>query len=563
MHTNKKILLICSLVYVLSLTAWHDASAQIAKVDSIENLSLQSAESVSELAVLEQKKGRFKNAAELFSKAFGLDRSLADNAYNAACAYSLAGDADLAFSWLDQALNAGFIDVAQATKDSDLKSLHPDARWGKFLERLNGEIAREHNFWDSKAIGTSYRDQLSEEERIAGLSKFWSEIKYNFVFTKKLMDLDWDALYLQYLPKVKAAKNTGEYYKLLMEMCALLRDGHTNVYPPDEVYESSFAMPLIRTALIEGRVIVTEVADLALSEQGLSRGDEIIKVNGRSVKQYAESEISPYVSASTPQDLEARTYTYQFLSGPIEESLQLECMDASGKIFTVKAQRTDFDNRNKNFKKPSSSPWRLLPGNIAYVALNSFSTVDAVKIYLKDFPEISKAKAIIFDIRKNGGGSTGIGFEVLRTLTERPFEGSNATSRDYLPINRARGGKEKIYQFPKMSIPPNESLHYTGKVVVLTSALTFSAAEDFAVAFKTIKRGLIIGEPTAGSTGQPLGFKLPGGGSARVCTKKDSFPDGSEFVGIGVQPDIAVHPTVSDFRANVDTVLEKALADLR
>jgi carboxyl-terminal processing protease len=72
-----------------------------------------------------------------------------------------------------------------------------------------------------------------------------------------------------------------------------------------------------------------------------------------------------------------------------------------------------------------------------------------------------------------------------------------------------------------------------------------------------------VGEPTGGSTGQPLMFNLPGGGLARVCTKRDTYPDGREFVGVGIQPQVLVRPTVEDFRAGRDTVLEAALELLR
>jgi C-terminal processing protease CtpA/Prc len=78
-----------------------------------------------------------------------------------------------------------------------------------------------------------------------------------------------------------------------------------------------------------------------------------------------------------------------------------------------------------------------------------------------------------------------------------------------------------------------------------------------------MKRGTIVGEPTGGSTGQPLMFKLPGGGAARVCTKRDTYPDGKDFVGVGVQPQVLVRPTIADFRAGRDTVLEAALDFLR
>ena len=94
---------------------------------------------------------------------------------------------------------------------------------------------------------------------------------------------------------------------------------------------------------------------------------------------------------------------------------------------------------------------------------------------------------------------------------------------------------------------------------MLTSPNTFSAAEDAVVLFATSKRGVIVGEPSGGSTGQPLSFNLPGGGTARVCSKHDSFPDGKEFVGVGVMPDVAAHLTREDLVHGTDSVLAAGL----
>ncbi|MEM1181973.1 MAG: hypothetical protein AAGM22_26740, partial [Acidobacteriota bacterium] len=52
---------------------------------------------------------------------------------------------------------------------------------------------------------------------------------------------------------------------------------------------------------------------------------------------------------------------------------------------------------------------------------------------------------------------------------------------------------------------------------------------------------------------------LPGGGSARIVTKRDTYPDGSDFVGRGVQPDLVAAPTVEAFRQGRDVELEAAL----
>lgn len=104
---------------------------------------------------------------------------------------------------------------------------------------------------------------------------------------------------------------------------------------------------------------------------------------------------------------------------------------------------------------------------------------------------------------------------------------------------------------------------FLGPLVVLSSPRTFSAAEDFLVAFKPTKRGLIIGEPSGGSTGQPLVISLPGGGTARICSKHDTFADGTEFIGVGVIPDIAVSPKVTDFTQGKDAVLERAIEEIK
>jgi C-terminal processing protease CtpA/Prc len=79
------------------------------------------------------------------------------------------------------------------------------------------------------------------------------------------------------------------------------------------------------------------------------------------------------------------------------------------------------------------------------------------------------------------------------------------------------------------------------------------------LAWKNSERGPIIGEPSAGSTGLTLFFRLPGGGNALVCAKRDTFPDGREWVGKGIFPDISVQSSLVDIRSGKDAVLEKAL----
>lgn len=143
---------------------------------------------------------------------------------------------------------------------------------------------------------------------------------------------------------------------------------------------------------------------------------------------------------------------------------------------------------------------------------------------------------MIIDLRYNGGGEGSYAIEILRTLTNKNFDLSLGKTLRY----ESRTAGTSWFEQSMGSVVPNKKKNYDKPVVLLIGPRTFSAAEDFAVTFDYMKRGKMIGQPTGGSTGQPLSFGLPGGGSARVCAKKDTYPDGKEFVGIGIIPDIIV-----------------------
>lgn len=78
----------------------------------------------------------------------------------------------------------------------------------------------------------SFRPTLSSTEKIYGLSKFWQEVNYNFVYLNKVDRTMWDNAYKEMITKVQETKNDYEYYRELQKFCALLKDGHTNVYLP-------------------------------------------------------------------------------------------------------------------------------------------------------------------------------------------------------------------------------------------------------------------------------------------------------------------------------------------
>ncbi|HLN60578.1 MAG TPA: S41 family peptidase, partial [Symbiobacteriaceae bacterium] len=116
---------------------------------------------------------------------------------------------------------------------------------------------------------------------------------------------------------------------------------------------------------------------------------------------------------------------------------------------------------------------------------------------------------------------------------------------------------------PEEPVQPDATRpRYSGPVAVLTSFVTYSAAENFCAVFRNSRRGPLVGDPTGGSTGQPAIFPLPGGGFGAVCAKQTTFMDGTPLVGVGIVPDIPVAPTIKALAEGRDLVLERALEAL-
>ena len=179
------------------------------------------------------------------------------------------------------------------------------------------------------------------------------------------------------------------------------------------------------------------------------------------------------------------------------------------------------------------------------------------------FAKVRKAKGLILDVRHNDGGDSRYGNNIIGLLIKKAVKGSRWKTREYVPAFRAWGQPERwLEEEPNLIQPPGTNF-YLGPVAVLTGPATFSAAEDFVVVLHASKRATIVGERTTGSTGQPLMIPLPGDAMARVCTKRDLYPDGREFVGIGIIPDVEIHPSAADIAADRDVVLEKAVEMLR
>ncbi|MFN4286466.1 MAG: S41 family peptidase [Lacibacter sp.] len=427
--------------------------------------------------------------------------------------------------------------------------------------------ARSQQYFDSAAYMQQFRalfpvytfdtthcaPVLTTEEKLEGLSKVWYEAKLNFANFDLVPRLNWDSAYRAFIPRVMQATDIRSYYQLLQQFNQLLRDGHSRIVEPLCYMLDEFAFVPLVFQWIEGRVVLTEIYGSGPGYADLRKGWVLERINGEDVQEYVRTRISPFIPFSTPQDSMARIYRYELTRGKTGSQVQLEFRTTRNEkiIRSFTRMRLNVDQEPLSF--------RVLPGNTGYLVVHSFNTESVVKQFDSLFPAILKTNALIIDIRTNGGGNGNNGFEILGRLTDKPFLLTQAVMRKYSPSHRAWNDDPVTMQIERYDWKPYKPGTYNGKVIVLTGASTYSAAEDFTAVFKYMKRGVIVGSCTGGSTGQPLGYPLPGGGIGYVCTKRDLMPDGEEFVGKGICPDYTVVPTLKGLQEQKDEVLQFAL----
>ncbi|WP_050406931.1 S41 family peptidase [Massilia sp. NR 4-1] len=408
----------------------------------------------------------------------------------------------------------------------------------------------------TKALATSYKDQLSLEERVAGLSLFWAEARHGFAHFDNVPALNWDKVYMEYLSKVIAARDTREYYRVMLQLAPLLRDGHTNIYPPRELMAEFFSKPPLDTALAAGKVYVRGVHSASLAAR-IQVGDEIVSIDGQPVAQYAEQHVAPFASYSSPQDREVRLYTHQLLAGAAQQAVRLGLRGRDGVLREESLARSGWTD----WQAPAPFSFRMLAGDVAYVDIRHLESDEILESFRNALPQIMQAKALILDLRYNGGGNGEDGLRILGHLSAQPIPVAASYARIDSAVVRARSGNY-FHWLPIGGGEPyrhTQKHPFTGPVVLLTGPQTYSAAEDMVLSFRAMQRGVTVGAATGGSTGQALHFPLPGGGNARICVKRDLLPDGGKFVGLGIAPQIAVQATLDDVRAGRDPVLERAL----
>jgi C-terminal processing protease CtpA/Prc len=200
--------------------------------------------------------------------------------------------------------------------------------------------------------------------------------------------------------------------------------------------------------------------------------------------------------------------------------------------FTPTAEQKAKYRSDMNFENHGFTKVERLRGNIGYIELMGFfdpelgaETVKAAMSF------VANTDAIIFDLRRNGGGDPAMVAHISSYLFgDKPVHLNDLYWR--------KGDKtEEFWTDPKIA-----NIKLGDKpIYVLTSNRTFSGAEEFSYNLKNLKRATIVGETTGGGAhpggsrrlGEHFQAFVPGGRAISPITK-------TNWEGTGVEPDVKV-----------------------
>lgn len=438
----------------------------------------------------------------------------------------------------------------------------------------------------SVSISSQASENLTAEDKLYGLSVFWKEASYNFAYFDQVEDLDWDNAYQQYIPKVLAAKNDFEYYRVMSQFAALLHDGMTVVKIPQEVVKQYVGFPAVKLAEAHRQAVVVAV-DKSLASV-IPLGSIVTSVDGIDTDKVLTQQVFPFISSSTEhirwdQGIKGNAeYGYGLLAGLPNSEVKVGFTTPQGaKEFVSLTRISDSSDiewhSGKGVRASNNFEMRWLDDKIAYIALNNFSDMEVVDKFKASLPELQKAKGLVLDLRFNQGGNTFLAEEILAHLTFKDLVGAKSRMRVHNSTYKAWGKfandyqwaekygeyfKGKAWEDSEANVIFADQVDNKDKLVITTAILisrdTAKAAEDFLVYADGVKHFKTVGEPTFGSTGQPLMLDLPGRLSVKICTKRETFSDGRDFVGYGIQPSIHVERDVDYYLSERDITLEKA-----
>ncbi len=251
----------------------------------------------------------------------------------------------------------------------------------------------------------------------------------------------------------------------------------------------------------EGVKVGRVYKNTTIYDQGLMARDEVIKINDKEVK-----------------DLDADSITNIF-----ETSQHINIT-----VYRPATKEIKEYSVNKEKMKMEAVDYKILDGDIAYIAIISFNSniLDEFENALYDMQD-KGIKKLILDLRDNAGGDLQLASKLESFFV--PYD-----IKDIFKYKNLRNARELKFQNTRKNI-------FSGETIILVNSHTASASEVFADSMRELDLAKLIGTKTYGKGSmQSVILDKNNDIGLKITTANYTRKDASRIDGIGISPDIVV-----------------------
>jgi C-terminal processing protease CtpA/Prc len=393
---------------------------------------------------------------------------------------------------------------------------------------------------------------VGNSEYLQVFEAVWSTVNENY-FDPDFGGLDWDAVHEKYEPLISAAEDDDTLYQLLNQMLWELNVSHIGVGPVD-VWPSVEPVAWengeigIDVRLLDDQVVITRVEAESTAEQaGLQPGFIIQSINATPIKQILtdkQEHLAPPYNEQSRTDILTRSLL-SLIYGDPATCVSLAYLDGEDKLregCIERIQRPREGNMG-DILPPAYLEFesRRLESGIGYIRFNTFHP-DLITDMVDAVASFQDSPGIIVDLRGNPGGDP---------ITVEQLAGQFLDGETSLGSFTTRSGV-----IPRTFTGNNV---FSGPLVILIDALSFSGSEYFSSGMQTLDRAVIIGERSPGGLSAMNVTTLPNGAILGCPIAQLITPDGKVLEGFGVIPDITVTLKRNQLLEGFDAQLQAAV----
>ncbi len=355
----------------------------------------------------------------------------------------------------------------------------------------------------------------------------------DYFYDPKFHGYNWQSFKDIYLPLAENCSTIEDFDDYVNMMLGEIDASHMGIYylkkPKNAIHTGFLGILLDENYRGEGFKVkdVLKNTPADKEESRLNSGDIILSVNGEKVT--------------------SKDNFYKFFEDTVGEKVLLSVRGNDGKSREVIIVPTDYYSiRQAHYEKwvrdRRELVHRLSKNRIGYIHIQSMSQPSLEKFEMMLYKEAHDRDGLIIDVRNNGGGWTTDYILAMLMVKNHAF-------------TRGRGSWETGYPQDRRPL-----YAFTKPIVAMCNQNSYSNAEIFSWAIKTLKRGPLVGNQTFGAVISTGGAYLIDGSLVRL-PGRGWYVEGSgtNMEHHGCVPDYIVPLTPYDEELNRDPQLVKAV----